>query len=139
MVFSTLEMRDDFVAAGHSDEQARAIVRVIERRHGEAATKTDIDGVRSELQASRREMEAQQQALGTLRQDVDTLRRDVDTPQHSVDALRRQMEQMELRLLGAIGQLRADMERLLWRGLAIMGGALLTAVGILIGAIAAFS
>lgn len=42
MVLSTLRMHDKLVASGMPEEQARAIVRVIERQQEEAATKTDL-------------------------------------------------------------------------------------------------
>ena len=42
MVLSTLRMHDELVASGMPEEQARAIVRVIEGQQEEAATKTDL-------------------------------------------------------------------------------------------------
>ena len=42
MVLSTLRMHDELVASGMPEEQARAIVRVIERQQEELATKTDL-------------------------------------------------------------------------------------------------
>ena len=42
MVLSTLRMHDELVASGMPEEQARAVVRVIEGQQEEAATKTDL-------------------------------------------------------------------------------------------------
>ena len=42
MVLSTLRMHDELVASGMPEEQARAIVRVIEGQQEELATKTDL-------------------------------------------------------------------------------------------------
>ena len=42
MVLSTLRMHDELVASGMPEEQARAIVRVIEGQQEEAATKGDL-------------------------------------------------------------------------------------------------
>lgn len=43
MVLSTLRMHDELVAAGMPEEQARALVRVIEGQQEELATKGDLD------------------------------------------------------------------------------------------------
>lgn len=42
MVLSTMQVHDELVASGMPEEQARAIVRVIERQQEELATKTDL-------------------------------------------------------------------------------------------------
>ena len=43
MVLSTMQVHDELVASGMPEEQARAVVRVIERQQEESATKGDLD------------------------------------------------------------------------------------------------
>ena len=49
MVLSTLRVHDELVAAGMPEAQARAVVRVIERRQEDAATKTDLANLETRL------------------------------------------------------------------------------------------
>ena len=51
MVLSTLRMHDELVASGMPEEQARAIVRVIEHQQEELATKKDLELQTAQLQA----------------------------------------------------------------------------------------
>ena len=51
MVLSTMQVHDELVASGMPEEQARAIVRVIERQQEELATKKDLELQTAQLQA----------------------------------------------------------------------------------------
>ena len=43
MVLSTMRVHDDLVASGMPEEQARAVVRIIEQQHAALASKSDLD------------------------------------------------------------------------------------------------
>lgn len=50
MVLSTMRVHDDLVAAGMPEEQARAVVRVIEQQQEELVSKEDLKLFKAEVQ-----------------------------------------------------------------------------------------
>lgn len=50
MVLSTMRVHDDLVASGMPEEQARAVVRIIERQQEELVSKEDLKLFKAEFQ-----------------------------------------------------------------------------------------
>ena len=51
MTFSSMQALDELVAAGMPSEQARAVVRGMERQHEDAATRGDLEGTEERIYA----------------------------------------------------------------------------------------
>lgn len=80
-MIDTLSMAENLTAAGVEQKQAKAIAQAIAERHGETASKKDIDALKENMNAR----------FAVSKQDINALKQDIDALKGNMDALKENM------------------------------------------------